>query len=175
MKKIIVNKGDRFNLWTVIEELERVSNKRSFKCICDCGKIKNVCFQNIKSGKSKSCGCERIKELKLRNYKHGNNSRLNVSTEYTSWYSMKYRCLNTKSKDYKNYGGRGIKICDRWLNSFENFLQDMGERPEGKTIDRIDVDGNYEPTNCRWADWNTQQNNRRNNKIKYAATEIRCK
>lgn len=78
---------------------------------------------------------------------------------------MKQRCLNVKHKSYAIYGGRGIKICDRWLESFEDFLADMGERPEGMTLDRIDVDGDYTPGNCRWATSETQSNNRTNNRL----------
>ena len=79
---------------------------------------------------------------------------------YSSWIGMKQRCYDKKSLRYKNYGGRGIKVCDRWLNSFENFLEDMGVRPDGNfTLDRVDVDGDYCPENCRWADAKTQANN----------------
>jgi len=85
--------------------------------------------------------------------------------EYYSWEAMKNRCSNPRSPKFLDYGGRGIKVCDRWMFSFENFLEDMGERKEGLTLDRINNDGNYEPGNCRWATKKEQQRNKRTNKL----------
>jgi len=98
--------------------------------------------------------------------KHGHSTRKKTSSTYSSWKAMKNRCLNLSHKAYNSYGGRGIFICSNWINSFEQFLKDMGERPEGYTLDRINVDGNYEPANCRWATKEVQQMNmvRRKNK-----------
>lgn len=84
------------------------------------------------------------------------NKYKNHKREYNSWYSMKQRCLNTNKDNYSAYGGRGIKICDRWIESFDNFLEDMGNRPEGTTLDRIDSNGNYEPSNCKWSTYSEQ-------------------
>ena len=86
------------------------------------------------------------------------------SPEYSSWASMKQRCLNPNQRGYKDYGGRGISICDRWMHSFQNFVADMGPRPDGFQLDRIDTDGNYEPGNCQWSDRKTQMNNTRRNR-----------
>lgn len=94
-------------------------------------------------------------------WKHGYDN----SYIYKSWQSMKQRCLNIKNHKYPIYGGRGIKICDRWLNSFENFLEDMGDRPKGRTLDRIDNNGNYEPENCRWSTLTQQNRNRSISKL----------
>jgi hypothetical protein len=93
-------------------------------------------------------------------YKHGHASTYNNSKTYISWRALRQRCLNPNHQKYKNYGGKGITVHETW-NKFVNFLSDMGERPEGTTIDRIDRDGNYEPSNCRWADASTQNKNRR--------------
>ena len=84
---------------------------------------------------------------------------------YNSWDNMKQRCYNPKRKEYANYGGRGIEVCESWRNSFVSFFEDMGERPDGYTLDRIDVNGNYEPGNCRWVDWKTQATNKRKKEL----------
>lgn len=127
-------------------------------CVCECGNEKVTSYQNLRSGDTKSCGCLQIKNGKEINRKH----QKCFTPEYNSWASMKQRCTNKKHHAYKNYGGRGIIICERWLNNFENFYKDMGRKP-GKvySIDRINPDGDYEPNNCRWATPLQQRHNRR--------------
>lgn len=131
-----------------------------WKCRCDCGKEKILQQSNIISERTISCGCYRD-ELQTT---HGKSS----SCEYKTWANMIARCTNPKEHYYANYGGRGITICDRWKNSFEEFYADMGDRPSGNySIERLDVNGNYEPSNCVWATSFQQQRNirvQRNNK-----------
>lgn len=131
--------------------------KLTWLCQCDCGTTAVVNGKELRNGESRSCGCLKAEELGDRSRTHG----MTRQREYRSWQAMKERCHNPSHWKYKDYGGRGIAVCNRWLNSFENFYEDMGKCPARFTLDRINIDGNYEPSNCRWADAVTQAKNRR--------------
>jgi len=141
-------------------------------CKCSCGKEKEISRTGIVSGSSSSCGCVKHELDLIRNRTHGHASSKKSGT-YSSYHHMRDRCYNEKHHKYKYYGGKGVKVCDRWLESFENFLEDMGERPEGKTLDRYpNKEGNYERTNCRWATIEQQlQNTTRSIELEYEGTK----
>lgn len=131
-------------------------------CKCSCGNEKIIVEYHLKAGRIKSCGCERIKNNQTLRLVHGEAKH---SKEWVAWYNMKRRCGDLNRSDYKDYGGRGISICREWLHSFGTFLSDMGRAPSSKhSLDRIDNNGNYEKSNCRWATAIEQANNKRNNK-----------
>jgi len=154
--------GLRFGRWTVVERASnRFGNTPYWLCRCACGRQKEVNGQCLQEGGSTSCGCSRIGNGNRR--KHG----LTRTRLYKIWSNMLERCNNPKRRVYPYYGGRGIEVCERW-RIFENFLADMGHEPKGYTLDRINVDGNYEPGNCRWASRKEQaRNTRRNNVITF--------
>lgn len=162
-KPVEIKQGDKYNRLTIIREIEPTissNNKirRRFECICDCGNIWKGFLFVLRNGTTKSCGCFNTE----RKITHGKK----YTVEYRTWLGMKQRCYYEKTINFKDYGGRGIKVCDRWLNSFENFYKDMGDRPGlGYSIERINNDGNYEPSNCKWATREEQNKNRRNVKL----------
>jgi len=157
--------GQKFGRWTVVEQAE--SDKRRngrHKCVCECGTEKVILSFNLKMGKTKSCGCYRVESGRVSGYKartHG----MSRSPTHKTWEAMKSRCLNINNPKYQYYGLQGVEVCEKWMD-FEGFLADMGERPEGLSLDRINPFGNYEKENCRWADVKTQRQNTRRHAMK---------
>lgn len=148
--------GKRFGDWLVIDRSPVESRNIRWLCECACGTRRDVLGYDLKSGKSKGCGCRKAEECSVRLTQHG----LAHTPEYQIWHGMIRRCYNPRATGYNYYGGRGIEVCERWRNSFTDFLEDMGFRPSVEhTIDRIDFKGNYEPQNCRWATWMEQGQN----------------
>jgi hypothetical protein len=170
--KFIDLMGMKFERLAVVKEAGRDKNKKVlWDCVCDCGNEKTVVGGDLKSGKTRSCGCLQSEVVTAMSTKHGNAKRSGISDEYKSWCNMIQRCTNPSATQYEHWGGRGIKVCDRWLNSFENFINDMGKRPTKKhSIDRIDVNGDYEPDNCHWITNLEQQVNKRTPKTNKSGT-----
>jgi hypothetical protein len=154
---ILIAAGAKFNRLTVVGSSQLSSyGARRFMCRCECGNLVDVIGSRLRCGTVKSCGCMARDAVVRKSQTHGKSESLT----YYSWQSMRARCLNSAHPNFPKYGGRGILVCTRW-NRFEDFLADMGERPIGTSLDRINNDGNYEPGNCRWATKKQQQNNRR--------------
>ena len=158
--------GSKFGRLFVINQSEKHiypsgSSRITWNCKCDCGSILKVRSNSLTSGNTTSCGCLQIEKTKERSITHG----MTKSPEYRTWQNAKRRCLNPKSKDYEYYGGRGIAMCEEWINDFETFLKDMGNRPKNGTLERINVNLGYCAENCKWATMKEQCNNRSNNRL----------
>ena len=157
--------GQKFNRLTVIKFVGRGKYSAAiWKCICDCGNETIVYQKNLKSGNTKSCGCLNNEQRiinGLSSIRHGHDRKNNVSKEYRAWQSMKSRCYNLNNVSFKNYGGRGIKVCDKWLDDFEAFLIDVGEAPSSEhSLDRINNNSHYEPGNVKWSTAEEQNQNK---------------
>lgn len=155
--------GATFGRLTVVD----VAPRSRVSCKCSCGNQHVAIAGNLLSGRTRSCGC--IRRENNNHITHGKTGSLT----HTRWLVMRRRCSNPKTTGYENYGGRGIKVCERWAD-YSSFLADMGECPPGMTIDRIDSDGNYEPENCRWATKLTQARNTRANHVLEFNGQTKC-
>jgi hypothetical protein len=151
--------GQRFERLVIIDAAEKKKGSGPiWKCVCDCGKVIETRYYRLLDGSTKSCGCYAKDATVSRSTTHGKYN----NGSYKSWKAMKARCLNPNAAGYARYGGAGVVVCDRWLK-FENFYADMGERPDGCSLDRIDGTKGYEPGNCRWSTTKEQNLNRKSN------------
>jgi len=168
MGKIYDRVGCKYNRLVVTSYAHRKNGKAYWNCLCDCKNTTVASGSNLVTGAVKSCGCAK----KGCNIIHGKTG----TVEYSTWARMRQRCYNELNLDYESYGGRGIIVCERW-HDFENFLEDMGKRPNNKSsIDRIDNDGNYELSNCKWSSDSEQAINKRNTLfVVYRGERIRLK
>lgn len=164
----------RLTVLSTFFEIGKRQRRLMANCVCDCGKTSVVRMSSLKCGEVESCGClrlERLLPLLHDRAPHGHARKGFVSSTFGSWSHAKDRCLNPENPKFGEYGGRGIKFCDRWLD-FSNFLVDVGEKPAGKTFDRINCNGNYEPGNCRWTTNRVQRLNQRRTKFYEFAGEM---
>lgn len=166
--RIMPEIGRRYSRWIVIGVARPGTRSvpKLWLCQCDCGATRSIPTSNLTTGKTKSCGCWRLEVLSAR-ATHGARRHGLETKEYTIWTNIRSRCFNKRHKQYADYGGRGIRVCQRWRESFAAFFADMGECPSSLySLDRFpDNDGNYEPGNCRWATVKEQGRNRRSNRI----------
>lgn len=150
---------------SVIRRADNIGRRTAWICLCDCGREVRQYTEVLRSGRASSCGCLRIEQIRARSITHGASTTRIRTPEYRCWLSAKQRCFNPKSAKFASYGGRGITMCEQWRHNFSAFLADVGPRPVGMSLDRIDVNGHYAPGNCRWATAREQSNNTRSNRL----------
>lgn len=158
--------GERYGRLIAVSRIPGTAPSR-WRFKCDCGGKTTALLSNIRTGQIISCGCAGSRQtIGRRSLKHGHSVGFQKSRTAAAWHNAKTRCFYEKGEGYANYGGRGITMCEEWADDFGAFLRDMGECPDGLTLERDDVNGNYEPGNCRWATMQDQQNNRRDSIVR---------
>ncbi len=177
MPRLVDHAGRTYGRLLVLSQAENLNNQTRWHCRCECGTKLALRTINFVSGNTKSCGCWKSEttsmRVRARCTTHGASVRGNKKRSYIIWMNMVQRCTNPLVPSYIHYGARGISMCDRWRTSYANFIADMGDPPVGYSIDRINNDGNYEPTNCRWAPRKVQaRNTRRNHMIEYLGERL---
>jgi hypothetical protein len=155
--------GQTFGRLVATKRAPNHGRRTMWECLCECGNVTTVHMDSLVARLTESCGCLRKEVTAERSITHGATIGRKDTKEYKSWTGCKDRCFNPNSEKYYRYGGRGITVCERWVNDFAAFLSDMGLCPKGLTLERVNLNGNYEPLNCIWADSHTQARNRSDN------------